>query len=285
MSIVLHLGAHKTATTHFQSRLYNSRDLLLKHNINYIPLSTLRREFTEKFCDDSLQAEVLDFLEPELAWNHVIISDENLTGWIPPLANDCSPYPLLAQRIARVLKLLNSEDVIVLYTIRDPIDYLLSRYFEYIRHAKFIEFDKYCSLEPIMQFSWISTIDQLRSLSVPVYVSDFSMALAMEKKYLQKFLPPIGLELALASQASSVRRAKLSRESYELLTLASARESPAFAKRLLKVMDATPLYGKSDLLEIIPQAIVKDCKKRYQSELSSLGITRLFRNKIHVRVA
>ena len=285
MSIVIHLGAHKTATTHFQSRLDNSRDFLFQHDINYIPLSTLRREFTSKLGDEALEAEVRNFLEPELASNHIIISDENLTGWLPPLAENSEPYPFLQQRVTQALKLLGSDDAIILYTIREPVDYLLSRYFEYIRHAKLIEFNKYCSLESIMQFSWKSTIDQLRSLSVPVYVSDFSMALAKEREYLQKFLPPIGLELAPASQASSVRRAKLSREAYELLTLASARESPAFAKSLLKVLDATPLYGKGDLLEIIPQAIVKECKKRYQSELSSLGIKRLFRNKIHVRVA
>jgi hypothetical protein len=128
-------------------------------------------------------------------------------------------------------------------------------------------------------------IDQLRSLSVPIYVSDFSMALAKEADYLRKFLPPLHLELAPASQSSSVRRAKLSREAYELLRLVSIQESPAFAKRLLKILDNSPFHGSGKLLEIIPSKIIKDCRRRYQSELAKLGIKSLLGNRIHVRVA
>jgi hypothetical protein len=287
MTIALHLGAHKTATTYFQSRLLNSREPLLRHGVNYIPLDITRENITKKLGDCSEELNIASFLESQVGHKHLLVSDENLAGWIPPFRSTYDPYPFLRDRIQKLIYLLKdvtSKEVAIFFTLRNPIDYLISRYCEHIRHSKFIQFEKYVEIGRILEFTWMYTVDQLRSLEIPIFLSDFSDTLRRENEYLQGLTFSDSLGFASASESTSTRRSKLSLEAYELMKLASVSHPPQFCRKVLELLDKSKDIGSHQLTELIPVEIIKQSKAVYTKELSQLGIRKLFRRSLHVRL-
>jgi hypothetical protein len=128
------------------------------------------------------------------------------------------------------------------------------------------------------------TVDQLRSLEIPIFLSDFGDTLKRENEYLQGLTLSDSLSFAPASESTSTRRSKLSLEAYELMKLASVSHPPKFCRGLLDILDQSKRFGERQLTELFSDEIIVQSKMAYSKELSELGIKKLFTRSLHARL-
>jgi hypothetical protein len=138
----IHLGAHKTATTHLQETLAAIRPVLLEKGIDYIPLDAMRPVTNRLLRRSARIKQVFGRLSPELGRvidglrqgpDHVILSEENLLGRL----EDCfalPPYGGLGWRLAALAGMLGETETRVFLTIRRMDEFLPSAYAQALRH-------------------------------------------------------------------------------------------------------------------------------------------------------
>lgn len=137
----IHIGAHKTATTHVQDSLFQASKTLEAQKILYIP----RHEFRKKKINSQIAPTSHD--RAISAYNHfsfaelihknselfktIIISEENIIGSSYDLLNNL--YPEARPRLARWKFMSKQEDVEIFLSIRNYKDILPSAYAQALR--------------------------------------------------------------------------------------------------------------------------------------------------------
>ncbi|WP_162619623.1 hypothetical protein [Salinicola peritrichatus] len=237
--IALHLGVHKTATTHIQSKLWNSRRTLTENKINYIKLSELRKNVTSRLHNEDFgKKDILDFLLPYMNCNRLIISDENIIGGTNAPRKQLL-YPRAKYKIKKIVDALKGYEVEVYITLREFSEYLISRYSESLRHYKFCLFEEYLEDIEFQNISWLPLLEDVSSIGCKkIYINDFEFVLN-EKKYFELLLGK-GLDLAEANQGAKIRRSKLSQQAYQVAKLYSELYSKKTTKKLIHMMDENP---------------------------------------------
>jgi hypothetical protein len=131
--LVIHIGPRKTATTYLQSNFYRNRRELLKKGWLYPALSLRARNAHHDIV--SSKAEVKSGKGPlvrsmakagALAAKksaNILISSENFRKWKP------DELVLIGSR-------LGQKDILIVYTLRDPVDLLLSGWSESVKLGK-----------------------------------------------------------------------------------------------------------------------------------------------------
>lgn len=127
--LIFHLGAHKTATTHFQDTLSLMTDELASYGVAYysrgVIRSKLRRiisspftSFAFKHSPSSIQNLICQrmFIPPDA--EQVFISDENIIG---SCVDELSihPYRKLEMRVEFIRSLLKNYSVKILFSVRN----------------------------------------------------------------------------------------------------------------------------------------------------------------------
>ena len=77
--LILHVGLHKTATTHLQAELNHEMEFLNYSGISYLSLNDFRGRVTSKLgwvSSEELRKEISDVVK----YDRVILSDENIIG-------------------------------------------------------------------------------------------------------------------------------------------------------------------------------------------------------------
>lgn len=137
----IHIGAHKTATTHLQDSLLQAAKTLRAHQILYIP----RREFREKRINSQIakvtneaasgapnRMTLAGLLRQHADLSEtVILSEENIIGSSYSLLNGL--YPDASARLARWKTLTDQSQVSVFISIRNYKDILPSAYAQALR--------------------------------------------------------------------------------------------------------------------------------------------------------
>lgn len=130
----LHLGAHKTATTHLQLTLGAARDELLKRGIDYIPLDRLRPP-TDRVLKAERFFRAWKFkraVSPLMSGASIaILSEENWLGY-PFEACRFPPYQDAGTRLGAIKGLGGKFSAFL--AIRNPADFAASVYAETMRH-------------------------------------------------------------------------------------------------------------------------------------------------------
>ena len=145
----IHIGAHKTATTHLQETLSTVRDRLAERGIDFIPTRPVVREqrFAEALWQrrpiarlpilgpvhmrDAIEATV----EPvRIGPETVVLSEENVLG-LPRHVLATSFYPHAAQRVGRLASLGLRADLRLFLSIRSQDQLLPSAYAEALKFA------------------------------------------------------------------------------------------------------------------------------------------------------
>lgn len=149
-AIRVHLGAHKTASTHLQHTLARNRKRLAREGTAYIPLSTLRSTFTPAFRTELRRAaegivtdapvELWQILErcidQTTECHSLVISDENLLGGLSSLERRGLLYPERLEHLNLMHQVLRNRPVRVLFAIRDYPNFYASAYAELVRAAR-----------------------------------------------------------------------------------------------------------------------------------------------------
>lgn len=161
MKLHLHIGAHKTATTHFQNVLEINKGLY-PSGYEYIPMDEFRRNVTQPL-DKGVNFCKSDFDEIFSSTPSVlIISEENISGHLNKiLFNYDYLYPQLESRLTRLADFIKTfDEVEVWFSVRAMDSILPSMYCEFLRCCKFRPFEKILSGK--YEQSWMPVINTIR---------------------------------------------------------------------------------------------------------------------------
>ncbi|WP_143079877.1 hypothetical protein [Roseinatronobacter thiooxidans] len=154
-AVVLHIGAHKTASTHFQKTLLAHRADLSVVGCCYIGPDILRRRTASAALGDVRnQPPRLDQIVATAhdAGQHVLVSDENILGRpCPPfIAEGGTLYPQAAARVSAFLARLGCAQVTLALSVRDPLTFLISAHGHQAMAGRPTPFDGFISgIEPL----------------------------------------------------------------------------------------------------------------------------------------
>ncbi|MTH63136.1 hypothetical protein [Paracoccus shanxieyensis] len=170
----IHLGAHKTASTHLQYSLRLVRDELRGHGLAFIDPSLLRSEpvrlsnvlshepgsTTEAACMQELDRMRGDC--PDL-----LLSEENILGGTHRqnmFSRKGQIYPDAAPRLARVIDLLGGGPATVFLALRDPAEFHTSAFALQLNMGNEIEMRPYLAGRDPARSFWAELVARLAAL-------------------------------------------------------------------------------------------------------------------------
>ncbi len=140
--ILLHVGAHKTATTHLQNRW--SHLARSSRSVACPPLDEVRKQFLPA-CGQGADAQrnARRWLASHCEGRDtVVVSDENMLGFCEEPFQGGQLYTQARERVARLAGVLQGHRVTVLFSVRGYADWLRSAWCETIRHQPYKPFRK-----------------------------------------------------------------------------------------------------------------------------------------------
>lgn len=269
---ILHLGVHKTATTHVQSRLYNSMDELNDAGIGYLGLDDTRRMVTSQIRKSHAKvessSELKEFLE---GYNDILLSDENFLGGTSKPENSIL-YEDAPKRLKAVLNSISADNISLHLTIRDPESYLVSRYCEFLRHYKFMPIHEYLDALFLREFSWLPLIRAIEhATGQQVHVSTFERMFEDEQQYFDTLLGR-RIQLADATDNPHVKRSKVSNEAYEILLETSKHFPGHVIRKLMNMMTNNKQFTKKTPLKPFGESLSAQLKENYEQDKKALGL-------------
>ncbi len=170
---MLHVGAHKTASTHLQKTLFLNRDVLADQGCVYLGPDRLRRDLRIPGLHrrpKAISTRIKPLLEvvqaEQAAGRRLLLSDENIMGGgpkPPALAQGEVLYPKLQSQITVLLDALELRDVTVCLALRNPIDLLVSAWGHQFRRGNVQEFNHFCEGISPLALRWSEVVLRLLS--------------------------------------------------------------------------------------------------------------------------
>lgn len=267
--LILHLGVHKTATTYFQSRLFNSKEILQSNGVGYLGLEDTRQLITSRLNDNIIVTEELKKIKKK---SHTfLVSDENIIGGTEKISSDLI-YPDVAARLRLLKNKLGCNEIQTHITIRNPEDYLISRYCEYLRHYRFISINQYFDSFDLKSFSWLPLLSVIEStLKCKVNVTCFEDIFVDETKYLNS-ITNLNEVYADAKEGGSIVRSKISLECYRILEHLADHYPAHMTKKLMNMMGNNKQKGKPTPLRPFSDEISQQLKINYERDKAQLNI-------------
>ena len=167
--LIVHVGAHKTASTFVQQILQKNLKSLRANRIDYIPLPKIRSSnLTQLIRNASNPQETKKIIRQHTKQNskRIILSEENLIGNAAEVFTKNSLYTGVHKPIKFLSKLYGSRNVTCLLVIRNYATFFPSLYCEFLRHRKkHLSFKNYLQGFNLESFSWINIIDQILAVA------------------------------------------------------------------------------------------------------------------------
>ena len=234
MTIRIHLGAHKTATTELQRALRSVRDALGSDGLGYLGPRALRSEVSPLF-------HAIHKGEPD-AWESCrrrfagwlsrhedhLISEENILGTTfrgAMFGKDNRIYPAASEALSQLIVLLGGGPVELFLSVRDPAQFVTSAYGQQLKTGTGIDIESYTGGVSVADLSWTDLVQRL--LSVPgvarLICWRYEDYAALRPVILERML---GAERAAIVPAASWRNAGISDAAYR-----------AFAEMVMEDLD------------------------------------------------
>ena len=156
--VLLHLGAHKTASTHF----YRLVRLNRFHNQD-LSFALPRKRDVRDVVTRRIRPGGFRMAGPPpgqgacaLADGHrvVMISDENIIGTCLSVIDDGMLYPLAQKRVRRALHLIGAKEAELLMAVRQPADFAVSIWCEALRSWGYLDFRAFVGPDPFNALRW-----------------------------------------------------------------------------------------------------------------------------------
>jgi len=157
---VLHLGAHKTATSFIQKSLALNLDALAEHGVCFLPLDILRKNFTA-FLHGTEQTDITRELLAAIGRQTVLISDENISGAPADLIRHGTYYQSIGKRTEHAMNYIRAPKAEIFFALRDYASFNVSMYCEFLRHKDYMPFAEYDAAFRKSGFSWVKVVDEL----------------------------------------------------------------------------------------------------------------------------
>jgi hypothetical protein len=169
MRIELHLGVHKTATTHLQR--WWGHCAKVEGAASYAPMSEVRESFTPAAHPGGQRRLGGPAAEVAKAWlagwrartDRLVMSDENLLGFCPPLFAAQSLYATARGRLASVAQLIPDTELRVWLCVRDYGSFIRSAYCELLRSKPYRPFRQTYTGFDLSERSWCELAQDIQS--------------------------------------------------------------------------------------------------------------------------
>ena len=161
IKIIIHAGAHKTASTHLQNRVLENENLVVKSGCSYLgpektrdQLGTLWRALGRSDTPDEQKRKLAALAagQPRL-----VISEENIIGGFKDLMNGPNRailYPKAVERLARLAQLVAPNPLHIAMAVREPSSYYVSVYNQLLLSGRFQTWERFSKgLDP-MAVKW-----------------------------------------------------------------------------------------------------------------------------------
>ena len=156
--VILHLGAHKTASTHFNRLLRKNSHLTKAHSVVVPKKDEIRSLITRRLSGGNLKdsgpmrAEVVAQLAQ--GGRTLFISDENILGTPNRLIQNGIMYPAAGKRVRAALRVLGNQPVELMLAVREPGSFAVSSWGEAMRSWGFQDFRSFMGADPTNALRW-----------------------------------------------------------------------------------------------------------------------------------
>lgn len=196
----IHLGAHKTASTHLQQALRARRAALDAAGVACLGPAELRKgplalgavaRGDGPVVEGKLRQALSARLQPG---RRLLLSDENLLG--PLLPKGHMPveqlYPQADARLSRILRATGQEDATVFLALRDPAGFLVSSYSQRLMSGRLLPFRDFLAGRDLAQVRWSELVGRLAAVPgvARLVVWRFEDYPAVAPQVLAEMLPP-----------------------------------------------------------------------------------------------
>ena len=173
IAVSLHLGAHKTASTHLQKSLARNGDLLAQNAIRYFGPKFLRHKehaFLDLFALRAEGEAIGNRSGPEqIEWladgaKQVVLSEENILGPVFNKLNSGVLYPQADLRIERFTETISPHPVTVFIAIREPAKWLASLYSQRVIGGDLRSFEEFVGDNTPELLKWSNLIERLAKI-------------------------------------------------------------------------------------------------------------------------
>ncbi|MEL7154548.1 MAG: hypothetical protein AAFN51_12300, partial [Pseudomonadota bacterium] len=208
VKVVLHLGAHKTASTYLQARLAKSSNRLRQMQVGYVDLKTFREVVSRagglRRCQHryamlsqrTLRAELSGLIRREniLGAERVVLSDENILGHLGDLSNAGKFYPTAGPRLRVVREALRDWDLEIVVSVRDYVTFLPSVWSHMVLRDGFRPFSPQVARSFLTGGrGWAEVLQDLQRAApgVPLHLWTFEEFAKLEADVLETLVGPV----------------------------------------------------------------------------------------------
>ncbi len=165
-SVALHIGAHKTATTHLQQSIAAHGDAILGHGVRYFGPEHLRKpgQSIPALLGLAVQGAAPPVSQLRRTLHRLVLSEENYIGPLnaPRRKTGRCRYPDAAARIDAVAQALGQK-VDVFLAIRRPTGFLNAAYCQQLMGGGVIRMADYLQANPLRSVDWHDLVLRLRA--------------------------------------------------------------------------------------------------------------------------
>ncbi len=169
-SLQVHVGAHKTASTHLQAILGQNADHLLARGVGFCGPAVLRDDWVSQLDKSSRffagragrpgLRSVTNALVPDC--QQLVLSEENIAGIPLTLGQGRRLYQGLPKKLNTLRDLFPSAAMRCFMSTRSYADFYRSVYCELVRNRGWQPFEKHIHYELVAQHSWARLVDGIR---------------------------------------------------------------------------------------------------------------------------
>lgn len=165
---MLHLGAHKTASTHFSEVVYNNLSLAKAVGMAVPRKGPLREHVTHvlsKLNDSKPVPKEKSQAAKSLAdgAKGLLLMDENILGTPKNLFSPEGMYPRAARRTGRAARLFSGVQVDVMLALRNPATFVAASWSESLRSNTFRPFRDYLEGVSAQEISWYPIVRDMQA--------------------------------------------------------------------------------------------------------------------------
>lgn len=170
LDVALHIGAHKTATSHLQRSLQGQRANLAAKGVAFYGPHQLRAEgerlmgrFSLKYHDQTDQSR-RSLTEMAQGAHRLVISEENYIGTLQRTPGRIAfpLYPHAADRISALARQAAPQGLDVFLGIRQPTSFLTSAYGQVLMGGDAIPLATFKRINPVARINWPDLVGRIR---------------------------------------------------------------------------------------------------------------------------
>lgn len=165
MTVTVHIGAHKTASTHLQDTLERNADLLIEAGLRFLGPRALRDE-SIGLCAGANRPPPNPGAKKDAIFggaSHVFLSEENILGTAhhPEMMRQGRFYPRGPKRLGHVLAAAGIDEADLLLAVRDPAPFFVSAYSQRLFSGAVVTFDAFLEGRDVTTFLWSDLVSRL----------------------------------------------------------------------------------------------------------------------------